>query len=206
MAPAVRTAAASTVAGLAAIAVWARRHPSPLPPALHWMLDVPLPFVTASRLREILQPEPDARILELGVGTGRHALSVVRWLPSGRLTGFDIDAAALERVRGRAERSGVGPIDLVRGDGARLPFADATFDAAYTNSVIGEIPDQEAALAELHRVIRPGGCVVFGETPPVDPHFVRLGVLKERAARAGFVYTRHSGVPALGFWARFERP
>jgi len=161
--------AAGTAAGLGAVLVWARRNPSPLPPALHWMLDIPLPFVTSSRLREILRPEPDARILELGVGTGRHALSAVRWLPSGRLTGFDIDAA-------------------------------------YTNSVIGEIPDQEAALAELHRVIRPGGCVVFGETPPVDPHFVRLGVLKERAARAGFVYARHSGVPALGFWARFERP
>lgn len=202
----VRGVAGSTAGGLLAVAVWARRNPSPLPPWLHWMLDVPLPFVTSSRLREILRPAPNAQILEVGVGTGRHALDVARWLPSGRLTAFDIDDAALARVRKRAQRRGLANIELVPGDGARLPFAEAAFDAAYTNSVIGEIPDQEAALDELHRVVRPGGCVVFGETPPVDPHFVRLGALKERAGRAGFVYARHLGIPALGFWARFERP
>lgn len=169
------------------------------------MLDVPRPFVTSSRLREILCPEPDARVLEIGVGTGRHAIDVAQWLPSGRLTAFDIDDAALTRTRVRASRRGLTNIDFVRGDGARLPFADGFFDAAYTNSVIGEIPDQGAALIELHRVVRPGGCVVFGETPPVDPHFVTLGTLRERAGKAGFAYSRHVGIPALGFWARFER-
>lgn len=169
------------------------------------MLDIPVPFVTSARLRDILDPAPDAQVLELGVGRGRHALDVAQWLPSGQLTALDIDGAALSRTRARASSRGVTNLALVRSDGAQLPFADAAFDAAYTNSVIGEIPNQEAALAELHRVVRVGGCVVFGETPPVDPHFVTLGALKSRAGKAGFVYSRHVGVPALGFWVRFER-
>jgi ubiquinone/menaquinone biosynthesis C-methylase UbiE len=66
-------------------------------------------------------------------------------------------------------------------------------------SVLGEIPDQDAALAEVKRVLKPGGRLVVGELA-VDPHMVTLGSLQRRAKAAGLVYERHVG-PKLGHFA-----
>jgi ubiquinone/menaquinone biosynthesis C-methylase UbiE len=66
------------------------------------------------------------------------------------------------------------------------------------------VPDQDRALRELARVIRPQGRLVVGELFG-DPHWVRLGRLKERAARAGLAFERRVGTP-LGYFARFRAP
>jgi ubiquinone/menaquinone biosynthesis C-methylase UbiE len=89
-----------------------------------------------------------------------------------------------------------------QGDAGRLPYPNAGFDAVYLTAVLGEIPDQNAALRELARVLKPGGRLVvdklFG-----DPHWVRPKRLRGRAEAAGLAFTRRSGT-ALGYFAVFS--
>jgi hypothetical protein len=69
-----------TAAGLLAYVTRQRKDPSACPYGLRFFLDVPHPFVTRSRLREILAPEPAQRVLEVGPGTGYYSLHA---LPGG---------------------------------------------------------------------------------------------------------------------------
>jgi ubiquinone/menaquinone biosynthesis C-methylase UbiE len=79
-----------------------------------------------------------------------------------------------------------------RSDARSLPYSDASFDGAYLVTVLGEIPDQEAALRELRRVVEPGGRIVVGELFG-DPHMVTHGALRDRAEAAGLRVERKLG-------------
>ena len=77
--------------GAAILWWWWRLHPTPRPFAQRLWIDVPHPFVTQRRLRQVLAPVPGERLLEVGVGSGRYALSVVSWLgQSERLDVLDL--------------------------------------------------------------------------------------------------------------------
>ena len=76
---------------------------------------------------------------------------------------LDIQPAMIDAVAGRAERRGLANLAATVGDAHRLPWPDATFDAAYLVTVLGEIPQRGRTLAELRRVLKPGGRVVVGE-------------------------------------------
>jgi ubiquinone/menaquinone biosynthesis C-methylase UbiE len=103
-------------------------------------------------------------VLEVGVGTGYYSLHVARWLePSGTLDVLDIQHEMLDQTVCRAHESGISNIIPVRGDAQDLPYPDNCFDAAYLNFVLGEIPDQDATLRELRRILKPGGRLVVGE-------------------------------------------
>jgi ubiquinone/menaquinone biosynthesis C-methylase UbiE len=94
----------------------------------------------------------------------------------------------------RARKAGLGNGEPRRGDARRLPYPDAAFDAAYLVTVLGEIPDQDTALRELRRVIKPGGRVVVGELLG-DPHMVGERMLRRRAMAAGLTLERRVGPP-----------
>jgi ubiquinone/menaquinone biosynthesis C-methylase UbiE len=89
-------------------------------------------------------------------------------------------------------------------DHEALPYADGTFDAAYLVATPGEVPDQDAALRELRRVLRPGGHLVVGEGLP-DPHMIPFATLRRRAEAAGLrLEHRHGG--RLGYCASIRVP
>lgn len=102
------------------------------------------------------------RVLDLGVGPGVSAIEMARAVPGAAFVGLDVSAAMLARARRHAARGGVR-LDLVRGDALRLPFPDASFDAAAGHSLLYLLADPEAALGEIRRVVRPGGRVAFLE-------------------------------------------
>jgi len=150
-----------------------------------------------------LQPHSGERILEIGPGIGAHALPVAAIIaPAGRLDVLDIQQPMLNHLIRRAAKAGATNIVPVLGDGQRLPYASASFDAAYLMDVLGEIPDWCAVLKELRRVLRSGGRLVIGEHV-VDPDFVPLRLLKDRAESAGFAFERKTGT-SLIYFARFR--
>ncbi len=205
IARAVSTSAIVVAAAVVAYALWWRKNPSACPYALRFFVELPHPFITRRRLREILAPRPGGRVLEVGPGTGYYALHTARWLqPGGTLELLDLQQKMLDLTIGRARRKGITNIAATRGDAQALPYPGGAFDAAYLTLVLGEVPDQRAALRELGRVLKPGGRLVVGEVFP-DFHMVPFGALRERAEAAGLALERRIGGP-LGYFASFRAP
>jgi ubiquinone/menaquinone biosynthesis C-methylase UbiE len=181
----IRRLAAAGAAAVVGAAFWWRRNPSACPYSQRFWVEAPHPFITRARLREILEPRPGERVLEVGPGTGYYALPVAGWLaPDGRLDVVDLQQEMLDHTSGRAREEGLGNLVPTRADATALPYPDDSFDAAYLVAVLGEIPDQGAALRELRRVVKPAGRIVVGELFG-DPHMVTHGALRNRAAASG---------------------
>ncbi len=103
--------------------------------------------------REWLCSQAAGRVLEVAVGTG---VNLPRYPPGAAVTGLDLSRAMLAVARERIV--GLGrPVALVEGDAQALPFADRTFDTVVCTLGLCSVPDDRAAIAEMHRVLRPGG-------------------------------------------------
>ena len=190
--------------GLLGGALWWRRNPSAMPYWQRFFVELPHPGITRERLIELLEPHGKKRVLEVGPGTGYYALPVAAALDGGRLEVFDLQQEMVDHVLGAARERGLSNVIGWTGDARDMLFEADRFDAAYLTLVLGEIPDQDRALAELARVVKPGGSVIVGEIA-LDPHFVAPGQLRERAERAGLEFDRRVGGP-LAYFARFRVP
>ena len=200
---------AAALAGIAAVVAGAaffwRKNPSACPYSQRFVVQAPHPIITRERLLEILDVEPGETVLEVGPGTGYYTLDVAnRAGEEGRVEILDVQREMLDHTIGRAREAGLDHVHATQSDARGMPFEDGTFDAAYLVTVLGEIPDQAAAMRELSRVLRPGGRLVVGELM-VDPHFVGLKSMRLRAAAAGLEYERMVG-NRFGFFARFRKP
>lgn len=116
------------------------------------------------------------RALDCCTGTGDLALALAqRTTPLGSVVGLDFAPAMVERARAKAQERGV-EIDFRVGDMLALPFEDDSFDAATVAFGIRNVSDLDRGLAEMTRVVRPGGKVVILEitTPRRLRAFYRL--------------------------------
>jgi SAM-dependent methyltransferase len=197
-----RLAGAAALATVGA-ALWWRKNPSACPYGQRFWVEAPHPIVTRERLRSVLLPQPGERVLEIGPGTGYYSFDIASWIgPDGKLEIFDLQQEFLDHVmRGTAER-GLANVIPTQGDATDLPFEDNSMDAVILTAVLGEIPDQAAALREISRVLRPTGRLVVGELFG-DPHFTTLASLKRRAPDSGLGYENHSG-NWFGYFARLS--
>lgn len=195
-------AVAAICAGAAARA-WSRKYPGPMPYLIRWVLLLPRGLQSAERLKVILQPRRGERVLEIGPGIGIHAVPIASSLrPDGVLEVFDVQQEMLDDLMRRAMRAGVDNIKAKQGDAQKLPYPDRIFDAAYLIGVLGEVPDEAAALRELRRVLKDDGRLVVGEIA-ADPDFISLRTLREKTADAGFVFEQKHG-PGFVYFARFR--
>jgi ubiquinone/menaquinone biosynthesis C-methylase UbiE len=185
------------------IALWWRKNPSACPYSQRFWVQAPHPGITRDRLREILEPTAGERVLEIGPGTGYYTLELAEWVgPDGAVEIFDLQPEMLDHTIRRARERGLWNVNPTQGDAQELPYDDDSFDAAVLVTVLGEIPDQDAALREIARVLRPGGRLIVGELFG-DPHMVTLGAVRGRAEAAGLRFGRRVG-PKLAYFARLD--
>jgi ubiquinone/menaquinone biosynthesis C-methylase UbiE len=142
--------------------------------------------------------ELHGRALEIGAGSGANAEALLRRNPQLELTATDVDPRMVGEARRRLEPFG-GRVTVLEADSTALPFDDAHFDAVVSLIMLHHVIDWEDALAEVHRVLRPGGSLVgydmvrsrAGRLVHVvdrSPHrLMSVGELRRQLARLGFV-------------------
>jgi demethylmenaquinone methyltransferase/2-methoxy-6-polyprenyl-1,4-benzoquinol methylase len=117
-----------------------------------------------------------ARVLDLGCGTGELARQVARHYPTARVFAADFTRAMVVKAVGETDgRSEASRLEFGRATALRLPFSAASFDLVTNAFVARNLADLPSALAEMRRVLRPGGALLTLEiTEPVSPRFGRL--------------------------------
>ena len=124
------------------------------------------------------------RLLDLGCGFGRHAFEAAR--RGAQVVALDAGPEEVAQVRATLGAmvdagqlvAGESRAGAVQGDALRLPFADGTFDHVIASEVLEHIPDDQAAMAELARVLRPGGTMAV-TVPRCGPEFVNWALSDE---------------------------
>lgn len=107
-------------------------------------------------------------------------------------------------LRQRLEEQQVANAHPMVGDAVNLPLADSSVDVAFLVAVLGEVPDRPGAMAELRRVLRPGGVVSFMETL-TDPDYMFQDSLRDLCRASGFDILDHSR-QFLGYTMCFTAP
>ena len=175
--------------------VWrlaSRRQSLPCPAALRWMVELDNPFTKTNRaavILDLLNLKPGMVVLDVGCGPGRLTLPAAKQVgPHGRITAMDIQQAMLDRTRQKAQDAGLTNIDYLCAAAGEGRLEPGCFDCALLVTVLGEIPDQQPALQEIFRALKPGAILSVTEVI-FDPHFQRRSTVKQLTETAGFRQT-----------------
>jgi arsenite methyltransferase len=130
--------------------------------AVRWLLDDELHpggERLTLRLAELAGVAPGQRVVDVACGSGTSALLLARELDC-EVVGVDLGARAIEQATeaARGERA-----SFLLGDAEQLPLADATFDVALSECSLCTFPDKPRAVAEMARVVRPGGRIAIAD-------------------------------------------
>ena len=200
------------IAALMLVAIawrYASRHEShPCPVWLRWLVEIDNPFTKTNRaafIVETLKLSDGMKALDAGCGPGRLTVPLARGVgPTGRVVALDIQPGMLARAKSRTEAAGYTNVDFIAtglGDG-KLPANH--FDRGVLVTVLGEIPDRAAALAELFAALKPGGILAIVEVL-FDPHFQPRRTVTDLAVAAGLrerAFFGHRGAYVI----LFEKP
>jgi len=116
-------------------------------------------------VRSLLALQPGERVLDIGSGAGFLAAEMARDVgPDGGVHGADKSDSMLAIARRRQPGPGSAPLEFHLADARSLPFADASFDVAVSTQVYEYLDDVPGALAEVRRVLRPGGRLLVLDT------------------------------------------
>lgn len=123
-----------------------------------------LPSETTASFAGIGNPQiigpirPGETVLDIGCGAGMDLLLAAKKVgPDGKAIGVDMTDAMVERARSSARVAGLSQVEVRKGDATRLPVDDAAVDVVISNGVLNLVPEKELALAEIMRVLKPGG-------------------------------------------------
>ena len=185
------------------------RRELPCPSWLGWMVELENPFSKYHRadvILELLEVGPGMKVLDAGCGPGRLTLPAAKVVgPEGEVLAFDIQQEMLERTQQKVDEAGLHNVSYLNAKLGEGMLPKGKFDCALLVTVLGEIPDREAALQEVYDALKPGGILSVTELI-FDPHFQRRAAVVAWAAQAGFkeraffgrelAYTMHLEKPA----------
>ena len=117
--------------------------------------------------------KPGLRVLDFGCGPGTITVGLARAVEPGEVHGIDMEESQIGMARSAAAAGGHDNATFHVGDVTDLPFEDNSFDAAHCHAVLMHVPDTAAVLAEVKRVLKPGGIVanreMFVESSFLEP-------------------------------------
>ncbi len=167
----------------------------PCPFALRWTVDNPVRRNAVPHLLDRAGIRPGERVLELGPGPGAFTVEAARRAgAAGQVIAVDIQPAMIAQVEARVREAGLDNVETYVASAHELPLPDGSVDRAFLITVLNEIPDRDRALAELHRVLVPGGVLSIGEAC-LDPDYTFPSETIERVEAAGFrMLERHGNL------------
>jgi arsenite methyltransferase len=166
-------------------------------PAVRWLLGDELHpggDVTTRRALELIGPQQGARLLDVASGGGASALLAAREFGC-LVTGLEYGRDAVRGARQVADAAGLGErIDFTAGDAEAMSFADGEFDAVLCECSLCTFPDKRRAIAEMRRVLRPGGRLALADVvvdrprlpAELDGAFAVIACVGEALSRRGY--------------------
>jgi arsenite methyltransferase len=133
-----------------------------------WLEGIPEPsiasFAGTGNPFSLGRPPRGARVVDVGSGAGIDSLIAARMVgPEGAVIGVDMTPAMLERARGSARAAGLANVEFREGYAEALPVPQGWANVVISNGVLNLMPDKDAALREMRRVLEPGGRLQIGD-------------------------------------------
>ena len=166
---------------------------APCPAALSWLVHNPLRRRYMRPVLDRVGIRPGERVLELGPGPGAFTVDAARHAgPQGRIIAVDIQPEMIAWVEERVREAGLSNVETHVAGAYELPLENESIDRAFVVTVLPEIPDQSRALAELWRVLKPGGRLSITEEF-MDPDYPFPRETIRRVEAAGFELVQRFG-------------
>ena len=191
--------------------VWrvaSNRQSLPCPSWLGWMVEMDNPFTETNRasvIIHLLKLQAGMKVLDAGCGPGRLAIPAAQAIGSqGELTALDLQTGMLARTQEKARLAGLSNLRFVQAGLGEGKLEEDYYDRALLVTVLGEIPNQAAALKEIFAALKPGGLLSVTEVI-FDPHFQSRETVQRVAGAAGFQEKGLFG-KRLAYSIHFEKP
>lgn len=184
-----------------------RRHTLPCPVWLRWLVELDNPFTKTNRAAVIIEHldlHAGMTVLDAGCGPGRLTIPLARRVgKEGKVVALDIQSGMLKRAQEKARNADLTNIQFVEAGLGQGKLGSNLFDRALLITVLGEIPNQKAALKEIYGALKPGGILSVTEII-FDPHFQSRKTVVKIAEAVGFKEYRFFG-NRIAFTVNFEK-